>query len=123
MSLLRLKALAAKDLSAASLIDEVFLPLMERGSPDRFSGQSGWLSMEISGEKGGEWSIDLDASEVFFGAHPDPDCHLQMNVTIFGDLLRGRLNAQQALDEGTLHVHGDPDLLIRLSELLAATEE
>jgi|GEM_PF-1799576 len=122
MSHLHLKALLANEFSAKDLVYTVFVPLLESDPPDRFAGQSGWLSLDVTGDKGGQWSLDLDGGEVFEGGHPDPDCHLQLSLAAFGDLVRGRLQAEQALDEGDLKVHGDVDVLVRLSELLMKTE-
>ena len=122
MSILRLKAEAAKDLGPAELIDTVLVPVVEADPPDRFVGQPGCLSLQVLGDRGGEWTIDLEEGEIAIGAHPDPDCRLRLSAAVFGDLIRGRLDATGALDAGDLQVSGDPSVLTRLSELLAHAE-
>ena len=122
MSLLRLQAEQAKDLGAQELIATVVLPALEADPPDRFVGQPGCLNLQIRGERGGEFSIDLEEGDVALGQHDDPDCTLRLSDVAFGDLIRGRLDASAALAQGELAVYGNPDVLTRLSELLARAE-
>jgi ubiquinone biosynthesis protein UbiJ len=122
MSLLRLQAEQASDLGAQELITTVVLPALDADPPDRFVGQPGCLNLQIQGERGGDFSIDLEEGDVSLGHHDDPDCTLRLSDAAFGDLIRGRLDASAALQRGDLAVFGNPDVLTRLSELLARAE-
>lgn len=122
MSLLRLQAESAKDLGAQELIATVVLPALDADPPDRFVGQPGCLNLQVQGERGGDFSIDLEQGDVALGHHDDPDCTLRLSDVAFGDLIRGRLDASAALDRGELAVFGNPDVLTRLSELLMRAE-
>lgn len=121
MSLLRLKAEAAPTFGPAQLMGEVVLPLLEHqreAAPGVEPSPGALVSLVVEGEGGGAWTVDLDAAEAYEGRAEDPDCLLRLSRAAFEDLVRGRLDAEEATSSGALKCFGDPDLLVRFARLL-----
>jgi len=114
MSLLKLKAEQAGNFAPRDLFGDIVVGLLDRAS----SGDTGTLVVEVSGEQGGAWTVDFDGRTVFEGAGHDPDCRLRLTPKGFGDLVRGRLDAEAALESGDFACYGDIDVLVRFSTLL-----
>lgn len=79
------------------------------------------VAFDISGEGGGQWTLDLtqDAVPVQAGLAEAAKVTVQMAVADFEALLGGALNAQMAFLSGKLKVHGDMALALKLGKLLS----
>ncbi len=75
--------------------------------------------INIGGDDGGEWTVDLKAVEVRRGAAANPDVVLEMMDKDFSAMTRGKLDVGQATMEGRIRISGSPDLVISLGRLIS----
>ena len=118
MSLLRLKADAAGNFAPQDLFGDIVVGLLDRDTSS--DAGDGTLVIEVSGEGGGAWTVDFGGRTVFEGAGQNPDCKLKLTPKGFGDLVRGRLDAEAAIETGDFLCFGDVDVLMHFSSLLTA---
>ena len=70
----------------------------------------------------GIWNLDLTSSAekmIKRGAHPEPDCTIQMADENFEKLLKGKLNVPLALITGKVKIKGEKSLALKLGELFS----
>jgi putative sterol carrier protein len=75
--------------------------------------------VSLSGEKGGDWTIDLKKVEVRRGIPPQPDVILKMSAVDFMAMTRGRLDVAEATRAERIHIAGNPELIVNLGHLIA----
>ncbi len=73
----------------------------------------------LSGDNGGDWTVDLKTPEVRVGADSGADCTVHMETTDFMDMVEGRLPGPQAFMTGKLRLEGDIALAMKLQELFS----
>lgn len=118
MSMLLLKAREARSVGPAELVREVVLPLLNQARTSRSPSGGTVLTLLVEGDRGGAFTFDLEQGEAYEGRAEDPDCLLRLRGAAFESLLRGRLDADAALAEGSLRCFGDVGVLHRFARLL-----
>ena len=76
--------------------------------------------LELTGEDGGSWAIDLTRPSDFVisGQIENPKITITMMAKDFVDLVEGRLNGQMAFMQGKLKLKGDMSLALKLQQIL-----
>ncbi len=77
----------------------------------------------LTGEDGGDWTVDLKTPEVRTGKDEDADCTVHMETTDFVDMVTGKLPGPAAFMQGKLRLDGDIALAMKLQELFAMQGE
>lgn len=75
--------------------------------------------INLGGDEGGEWTVDLKNVEVRRGTVENPDVVLEMMDEDFSAMTRGKLDVGQATMEGRIRISGSPDLVISLGRLIS----
>jgi len=73
----------------------------------------------LTGDDGGDWTVDLTVPEVRTGADEDANCTVHMETTDFMDMVAGRLPGAQAFMSGKLRLDGDMALAMKLQDLFS----
>jgi hypothetical protein len=82
------------------------------------------LLVEIAGQNGGTWSIDLrqgSRPSVAPGEHPDAKVRIRIPAVDFAELMDGRQRWTDAFVRGTVDIQGDLITAIKLRRLFVAT--
>lgn len=85
-------------------------------------GLGGRVAIRVSGERGGDWLIDLGTAQVQRQIQGEYDVFLEMEAAEFGALLRGTLDISDAVLEGRVRYSGDLLALVRLGAILEQVE-
>jgi len=75
--------------------------------------------INLGGDDGGEWTVDLKNVEVRRGATANPDVVLEMMDADFSAMTRGKLDVGQATREGRIRISGDPSVVVQLGHLIS----
>ncbi|MBI4237973.1 MAG: SCP2 sterol-binding domain-containing protein [Deltaproteobacteria bacterium] len=107
-------------MGAQQIIEQV-IPQRVQAKPAVQQSINGLVVFDLSGEGGGQWTLDLTTSEgkVQGGSVATPKVTLLMTATDFEAMINGQLNAQQAFLTGKLKVKGDMGAALKLGQLLA----
>lgn len=73
----------------------------------------------LTGEDGGDWTVDLKTPEVRTGKDDGADCTVHMETADFLDMVTGKLPGPAAFMQGKLRLDGDIALAMKLQELFA----
>ena len=73
----------------------------------------------LSGDEGGDWTLDLKVPEVRVGLDEGADCTVHMETSDFMDMVSGKLPGPAAFMQGKLRLDGDIALAMKLQELFA----
>lgn len=107
-----------------SAIKEIFTQRIAeklKGNPDLASSINAKYVFDLTGDDGGQWSLDLtkpDGGEVIEGAIDSPDLTVTMTAENFAKMVDGSLNAQMAFMSGKLKIKGDMPLALKLQSIL-----
>ena len=97
--------------SAAGIasVAEVFGKMPQAFRPDKAAGVNVVFQFSVSGEGGGEWSVEIKdgACRVAAGKHLSPACTLKIAAADFLALMNGKLPAMEAYTSGKLKIDGD----------------
>ncbi|MEW5848893.1 MAG: SCP2 sterol-binding domain-containing protein [Myxococcota bacterium] len=75
--------------------------------------------ISLSGDDGGDWTVDLKKAEVRRGAADRPDVILEMSDVDFSAMTRGKLDVGMATREGRIRISGNPELIVTLGHLIS----
>jgi hypothetical protein len=107
----------------ARTVFEEDLPRRLADHPDLPARVDAVLQVEIAGEGGGTWAIDLrrDAGPQRVRPGPDPAaaCRIRISAGDFADLLAGRQRWTDAFVQGRIALDGDLLLALKLRKLFA----
>jgi putative sterol carrier protein len=99
--------------------------VFERAIPKAFEalkqhlkGKTTTYSVNVFGEGGGSWVIDLGTQSVRKGAEPTA-CTLEMGIGEFNQLTAGKLDVPASMKAGKVRFSGQPEDLITLGQLLS----
>ena len=84
------------------------------------------LQVEVTGDGGGAWAIDLrrdHVPRVLPGAYPDPACRIAIARDDFAALMDGRQRWTDAFVQGRIRFDGDLVTALKLRKLFAAYGE
>lgn len=87
--------------------------------PEKATGLSAVVQLEISGENGGEWVLTIEDRklEVKDGKADNPNMTLIMKDKDYVKLVTGKLSGQKAFMTGKLTFKGDMNLGLKLQDL------
>ena len=91
-----------------------------KSNPDIASSINATYVFDLTGDDGGQWTIDLtkEGGEVKEGAIEDANLTVTMTATDFMKLVDGSLNPQMAFMSGKLKIKGDMPLALKLQQIL-----
>ncbi|ACY18942.1 SCP2 sterol-binding domain-containing protein [Haliangium ochraceum] len=103
--------------SAQELFNER-MPKALESHPDRARQVNAIYSFDISGEGGGQWTVDLtkDTPTVEKGLPGTAQCTIAMDHADFQEMLKDPQVGMQLYFQGKLTVAGDPALAAKLQE-------
>jgi putative sterol carrier protein len=106
--------------NAQELFDDQ-MPKALAGSPDKAREVGSIYVFKISGEGGGDWTIDLKSAtpSVTKGVLPGADCTLEIANADFVSMLTNPALGMQLFMQGKLKVTGDPMLAMKLQKLFS----
>ncbi len=107
----------------AGSVRDVFernMPQRLRSKPDLVAKINAVYQFNISGEGGGQWSVDCTTPQgaVATGSSPAAKCTVNCSDSDFLAIVNGKLNAQMAFMMGKLKIQGDMGLALKLAQLL-----
>jgi putative sterol carrier protein len=97
------------------------IPQKLEANPDLASSINASYVFDLTGDEGGQWTLDLTSSPgtVKEGAIEDPNLTVTMKAEDFVKLVEGSLNPQMAFMSGKLKIKGDMPLALKLQQILA----
>lgn len=110
------------ELSPREIFEQV-LPDLARSRPDITKAINAILAIELSGEDGGAWSLDLTGTPaVVEGVCEGARCIIRMEAVNFSNLLKTRRIAPwlTAFTKREIRVEGDMPTVIKLGQMLSA---
>ena len=92
-----------------------------QANPDLASSVNASYVFDLTGEDGGQWTLDLTkpGGEVKQGAIEDANLTVTMSASDFVKLVEGSLNPQMAFMSGKLKIKGDMPLALKLQQILS----
>jgi putative sterol carrier protein len=104
----------------AKEIIEQKIPAKVKAAPEVGQAINGPVAFDLSGEGGGQWTIDLSTAEapVTEGVADNAKVTLLMTATDFASMIHGELDAQKAFLTGQLKVKGDMGAALKLGKLI-----
>ena len=105
--------------SAAELFDEQ-LPAALKSHPDKAKAVNAIYAFKISGEGGGDWTVDLSADPptCVSGDTGSAQCSIEVSSEDFNSMLTNPQIGMQLYFQGKLKVSGDPMLATKLQQFL-----
>ena len=96
------------------------LPDKVKDDPSVVEGFDGILDFKITGDAGGEWSVEIrnKVLNIKAGACEKPDIQVTMKAPDFVNFINGKLNGQMAFMTGKLKVKGNMQLAMKLNKLV-----
>ena len=106
--------------NAIDLFD-VQLPQALAKAPDKAKEVGAIYVFKITGEGGGEWTVDLksDAPSIQKGVQPGANCTIEVAGSDFSEMLTNPAKGMQLFMQGKLRITGDPMLAMKLQKLFA----
>jgi len=106
--------------SATELFDEQ-VPKAIAKAPEKAKEIGAIYLFKITGDGGGEWTVDLAAAEPFCkaGAHGAAQCTIEVAHDDFKAMLGNPALGMQLYFQGKLRVTGDPMLATKLQKLFS----
>ena len=90
-------------------------------NPDKAKEIGAVYLFKITGDDGGEWTVDLASAEPFCkpGVHGSPQCTIEVAHADFKSMLTNPAMGMQLYFQGKLKVTGDPMLATKLQKLFS----
>ena len=112
--------MAVNPKSAVELFDEI-LPGALAKAPEKAKEVGSIYVFKISGDGGGEWTVDLANSPpaIKKGVEAGANCTIEVAHTDFIDMLTNPSKGMQLFMQGKLKVSGDPMLAMKLQKLFS----
>ena len=106
--------------NASELFNEQ-VPKAIAASPDKAKEIGAIYLFKITGDGGGEWTVDLASAEPFCksGSHGSAQCTIEVDHGDFKSMLGNPQLGMQLYFQGKLKVTGDPMLATKLQKLFA----
>ncbi len=99
-------------------IFEEFLPTILDKQKEMAAQIAAVYRVTITGDGGGEWTINLRDQTVKTGNTEPADLALTLAAADFQAILQGKLDAEEAMASNKLGIEGRPQLLASLAALL-----
>ena len=103
--------------TAAEIFEE-YLPQVLKIQKEMAAQIDAVLNFKLSGDGGGEWTVNLGDQTVSTGLHAHPDFGLTTSSENFKKIIEGKLDASQAIEQKLVEIEGRPQLLASLAALL-----
>lgn len=96
------------------------LPETVKANPGKIEGFEGTLLFTITGDKGGNWTVDIRNKELKVTQEQaaNPDITITMKDSDFVDFINKKLSGQMAFMTGKLKFKGNMQLAMKLQGLL-----
>ncbi|MCS6913096.1 MAG: SCP2 sterol-binding domain-containing protein [Myxococcales bacterium] len=106
--------------SATQLFDENLPSIIEK-NPDKAREIGAIYAFRITGEGGGEWTVDLSATgpKIEKGCQAGAQCTIEVANSDFVAMLGNPALGMQLFMQGKLRVTGDPMLAMKLQKLFS----
>ncbi len=106
--------------TTATELFESFLPQVLTRYQEKAKELGGIYAFRLTGEGGGEWSVDLTLSspKVTKGHQANAECTIILSHEDFAELLKHPQLAMQLFLQGKLKVEGNPMLAMKVQKLL-----
>lgn len=106
--------------SASHLFDEILPPVIA-GHPEKAKEVGAKYVFKVSGEGGGEWTVDLssDKPSITKGVQPNANCTIEVANSDFISMLSNPALGMQLFMQGKLRVAGDPMLAMKLQKIFS----
>lgn len=104
--------------NAKDLFDNLIPKALEQ-HPDKAKEVNAIYYFNITGDGGGEWTVDLaaDPPAVGTGKSGEPQCSITVEHSDFMEMLKDPQVGMQLYFQGKLTVEGDPTLAMKLQEV------
>lgn len=99
-------------------IFEEYLPIILDKQKEMSKQIAAVFRIKITGDGGGEWTINLNNQSVKTGNTEPADLALTLAVGDFQAIMQGKLDAEEAMEGNKLGIEGRPQLLSSLAALL-----
>lgn len=106
------------DRQLPSAIFDVALPEALKVDPEPARRLGILVEVRLTGDGGGEWTVDLKKPEVRKGGSKRADLRVRSSVADFARLMRMELSPSTAMKDGRLSVEGNVQLLEAFFQLL-----
>jgi putative sterol carrier protein len=110
--------MAGTPTSASDLFDNI-LPASVAKNPAAAQQVGAVYVFKISGEGGGEWTVDLKSAtpSISRGVNPGAECTIEVTNADFVSMLQNPNLGMQLFMQGKLRVSGNPMLAMKLQNL------
>jgi putative sterol carrier protein len=108
-------------MSVAGDVQEIFDQMPRNFLPEKATGMNKTVQLELSGEGGGQWAINIvnGSLAVNKGRAEAPNLTLRMDARDYVDLVHGRANPMALFMAGKVKVDGDLSLALKFQEIFA----
>jgi putative sterol carrier protein len=105
----------------ASELFDVQMPESIAKAPDKAREVGAIYVFKITGDGGGEWTVDLKSAtpSIVKGVQPGANCTIEVANSDFMDMLANPNKGMQLFMQGKLKVTGDPMLAMKLQKLFS----
>lgn len=112
--------MATTPTSAKHLFDELLPPVLA-AHPDKAREVGAIYVFKVTGDDGGEWTVDLVAAQpnITKGVQPGANCTIEVSNADFTSMLGNPAMGMQLFMQGKLKVSGDPMLAMKLQKLFS----
>lgn len=112
--------MAAVPSSASDLFDNM-LPAAIGKSPDKAKEVGAVYAFNVTGDGGGQWTVDLKSAEpgIKKGIQPGAECSIEVASADFMAMLGNPAMGMQLFMQGKLKVTGNPMLAMKLQKLFS----
>ena len=102
------------------IIFEQDIPSQMKENPSRAKEINAVYQVNITGNDGGEWYVDLtkEVAEVAAGQHAAAKCTINTDADTFVKIATGKMAGPQAFLTGKLKIKGDMSLATKLGKVL-----
>ncbi len=103
----------------AGNIEQVFDLMPERFLPDHAGDMDAVIQMDLSGDDGGLWTLQVKngAFSVTAGARADADVTMSMQASDWLDIANGEANSMALFMQGKIRVSGDMGLAMKMQTM------